>query len=456
MKAARSYQEQTNEEVRRRWREGCRKPLVVSPTGSGKTFMGCLIVDGAIRKGRRVLWLAHRRELIKQASKSMLEIDVPNHGIILAGEERRPQEPIQIASVQTLAARPEDCPPADIVVVDEAHHAAAETWLDIMRVYPRAELILGLTATPERGDGKSLGKLKRADGTEVEAFDALISVVSIAELQRLGHLVPCTVVAAPKYQKGLYQTPLESVAKYGKRYDGKARQVVVFYGTVQEAQEGAEQFRRAGYTAACVDGKMPAEWRENALAKYAAGEIQILTNVMCLTEGWDAPLAELCIIARGCSSSSMWLQIIGRVLRTSAATGKRDCVVDDLRGAVHVHGLPEEERVYSLHGRGITRSAEARIPLAQCTACGACFKSGPPRCPLCGGAMPKPDNKAKVQRSEGRVATVDNITSRAEKRAYFDELVARARARNWNPKAIGVQFKIRFGHWPAWVPGRAA
>lgn len=422
---------------------GARKPLIVMPTGGGKTITGCALVDGAVEKGRRVLWLAHRRELVDQASRSMTRIGVP-HGVILAGRPISPLFPLQIASVQTLAAGGE-VPPADVLVVDEAHHTVAATWRAIVQAYPRAEMVVGLTATPERGDRSPLG----------DVFDAMIAETSIPELQRVGQLVRCTVIAPSKFQRGLAHTPLESLRKYGRRPDGTRRPAVVFAGTVDEAQTLADMFRQAGYRAACVDGKMPIEQREAALAAFDRGELDVVTNVLCLTEGWDAPHAELCILARGCAAACTWLQIIGRVLRACARTGKVDCIVDDLRGVVHVHGLPEEERRYSLTGKGIAREEEAkRASIAQCGGCGAVFLAGPERCEMCGDLMPRLRRAGTTaQKAESKIITADNITPIQVKRAYFDALASEARQKGWSPKAIGVRFKSRYGHWPAWPLG---
>jgi len=132
----------------------------VSPTGSGKTVMGTEIVKGAIARRKSVLFLAHRREIIAQTSQKLHKYGL-RHGIIQAGFDPRPMEPVQVASVATLFLRgvKSDAmamPPADLIVIDEAHHAPANSYQKIVAAYPDAE-ILGLTATPCRGDGRGLG-----------------------------------------------------------------------------------------------------------------------------------------------------------------------------------------------------------------------------------------------------------------------------------------------------------
>jgi len=426
---------------------GSRAPLIVMPTGAGKTITGCAIVDGAVSKGRRVLWLAHRSELVEQASGSMDKVRVP-HGVIQAGRKASPLFPLQIASVQTLVARPGDMPPADVIVSDEAHHDTAATRREIRLAYPRCELYVGLTATPERGDKSPLG----------DVFDAMIAETSVAELMSIGQLVPCTIIAPPKAQKGLAHSVEHSLRKYGKRRDGRKRPAVVFCGTIEEARATTIDLKRAGFRVECVDGKIDALVRRAHLDAFNAGTLDVLVNVMCLTEGWDAPQAELMILARGCSAACTWLQMIGRVLRACPRTGKVDCIVDDLRGVVHVHGLPEEDRKYSLTGRGISREPQdKRASIAQCLVCGAVFLSGPETCSMCGASLPRVRRDAmKEQKAESTKITADNLTPLHVKKSYFDNLAKEARAKGWNPKSIGVRFKARYGHWPAWRLGDAA
>lgn len=139
---------------------GQRRPLVVAPTGSGKTVLATAIIQDAIKKGRRVLVLAHTREIIKQTSAKLFAHGI-NHGIIQAGFMTRPEEPVQVASIQTLWTRAVRAqrmllPAADVLIVDEAHHCPATSYRKIVAAYPEAVLI-GLTATPCRGDGRGLG-----------------------------------------------------------------------------------------------------------------------------------------------------------------------------------------------------------------------------------------------------------------------------------------------------------
>jgi DNA repair protein RadD len=144
---------------------GRRRVLLVAPTGAGKTVIACTIVGEAAAKGLRILFLAHRRELIQQASRKLFSLGV-DHGIVQAGFPSRPAERVQIASIQTLYARAVrtrkiELPAAELLIIDEAHHCPARTYRQLVRAYSEA-VILGMTATPCRSDGRGLGKCSRS------------------------------------------------------------------------------------------------------------------------------------------------------------------------------------------------------------------------------------------------------------------------------------------------------
>lgn len=434
------HQARTVQQVRQAYREGARRICVVLPTGAGKTRLGMAICEGALAKGRRVLWLAHREELVDQASRSLAELGV-EHGIIKAGRAAAPAAPVQVASVQTLAARPDALPPADIVIPDETHHAVADTWRAILARYPQLELLLGLTATPERGDKSPLGDI----------YDRLVVGATVRELQRTKRpdgatiLVPCRVVAPAAYQLQLAEDPIVALYQRARRVDGTIRPSLLFAGSVQEARALAGRAREQGIRAACVDGATESRQRASSLERFSAGDLDLLTNVQVLTEGFDAPRAEVAILARGCAAACTYLQIIGRVLRSSPSTGKSDALLVDLRGVVHMHGLPDEERAYSLDGKAISRAD--KLALRQCPGCGAVFEAAA-SCPVCGAALGRVRAPARVQKAA--VVEVDKVTPMSRRHAYFVELCAMARAKGWKPAAVGIRYKSRFGTWPPW------
>ena len=319
----RPYQERAIEALRASYRSGHRAPVLVLPTGGGKTVIAAAIVAGARQRGHRVLFLAHRAELLAQTART-LGGDVR---VVQADRDTGPAaSPVVVASVQTVAAPrwAERLPPADLVIIDECHHAAAPTWAALAARYADARL-LGLTATPQRGDGAPLG----------DVFDDLVVGASIRELTEAGHLVPCRVyVPAGGDVSGrrLACSPLEAY----RRHAGGQR-AVVFCSTVEHASEVAERFRTDGVPAGTVTGSTPDDVRARTLAEFRAGELRVLTNVHVLTEGWDDPGCAVAILARSCDAASTYLQAVGRVLRP--APGKDHAVLVDLAGVVEKHGL---------------------------------------------------------------------------------------------------------------------
>jgi DNA repair protein RadD len=164
------------------------KLIVVAPTGAGKTIIAAAIIKAATDTAKRVLVLAHTREIIKQTAEKLFAHGV-DHGLIQAGFVTRPDEPVQVASIQTLWARAMRAqrmglPPADLLIVDECHHCPANTYRKIIAAYPNAVLI-GLTATPCRGDGRGLGGI----------FNHIIECPQAAELIEQKHLVKTRVYA---------------------------------------------------------------------------------------------------------------------------------------------------------------------------------------------------------------------------------------------------------------------
>lgn len=446
------FQQRAIDGVKHAYGEGARRIVLVLPTGAGKTRTSTEIVGGAIRKGRRVLFLAHRGELVSQASESMSRLGV-DHGVVMAGRPASPHAPIQVASVQTLVARPDSLPPTDIIVVDECHHAVAATWHALLGRYPTPELILGLTATPERGDRKPLGESSGG------VFQKLVSVTSVGELQRTlrpdGHpiLVPCRVVGPAQYQDELFRAPIDGLLEFGRNAAGKLRPSILFAGSVEESTKIAGEANARGIRAAAVDGSMKPSARKAALDAFASREIDLLVNVFVLTEGFDVPATEVCAIARGCAAVSTFMQMVGRALRSSPSSGKRDALLIDYRGLSHVHGLVDEERTFSLDGRAISRAEKIR--LQQCVACGAVFAPAA-KCPGCGTEMPRMARSGqKVRRTEAVSISRDNVTPTATKRAFFDRVLAEAQQKGWKPGAVGMRFRARFGHWPQWrIPGQ--
>lgn len=434
MTVRRPYQADAIERVRVAMCAGKRRVLLVLPTGGGKTFTCGGIVQQTVAQGRRALWLAHRSELIDQAADSLSRLGL-NVGAICATASTPPNPfaPVQVASVQTLLAR-KTLPPADMIVADEAHHfaEAAKEWFSLLEAYPHA-LVVGATATPERGDGTGLR----------DSFDELVVGATVRELTQQGFLVPCEVLCPdkPLGPGELAQNPVDAYRK-----DAAGRRAIVFVQSVALAEQYATEFTMHGIPARALSAETPWAQRRATIEAFRRGELRVLVNVYVLTEGFDAPEADCCILARGAGSAGMYLQMVGRVLRP--APGKRDALVLDLRGVSHEHGLPADDREYSLGGRGI-RLVD---PNAYCPMCSNPKVHGEP-CAKCGplgsrgGDPSAPDTILGVElKPYHRLRETDDSARRAERLARWIVYARRHRYRDgwWRAK-----FNAVYGQWPS-------
>lgn len=345
-------------------------------TVTHNTVIAAAVVSGAIERGNRVLFLAHRSELLDQTVRKLASAGIHDVRLIRAAcDLGSPIAPVTVASVQTLTRWVGRMPKADLVVFDECHHVVAKTWQSIADSYATAR-ILGLTATPQRADGKPLG----------DVFDSLVVGSTVKELTALGHLVECRTWA-PFERLGtgkLGMTPIESY----QRFAGTDR-AVVFCTTLEHARLTEAEFLTAGITCGVVHGGLAGVLRSDTLKRFESGELRVVINVYVLTEGWDQPLCSVAIIARNPMHAGTFLQMVGRVLRP--APGKTHALLLDLAGSVHEHGLPSDDRTFTLDGKGITKSD--RMALRQCPTCGGVFECTGSTCAICGCEMPRAEIK---------------------------------------------------------------
>lgn len=360
-------------------------PILVAPTGSGKTVMG---VAAATELGGRTLWVAHRRELIRQAFDAVQEAG-GDAGMILAGEPER-DAPFQVASVQTLARR--SVPYMDLLVIDEAHHATGGSYRALIARFGRR---IGLTATPFRLDGKGLREA---------GFDDIVVAAYTDDLCADGTLHEPTVYAAPppdlrsvKKTAGDYNLGALGDAVRAAGLDGKivdtwqkraaGKRTVAFAVDIAHGQQIVSAFRAAGVEAEIVTGATPKIEREAVLARLAHGITKIVVNCQVLTEGWDLPALECAIMARPTASLCLHLQMIGRIMR--ACDGKDGAIVLDHAGNYGRHGLVTDRLVYSLDGK--VKKATGVAPTKSCPECAKVIPAGKMTCPECGYVFPAKD-----------------------------------------------------------------
>jgi len=398
----RPFQATAVAEIRGAFMAGRRRVLFVLPTGGGKTYTFVYIAEQAAIRGNRVCILVHRQELVDQASRSLHAIGC-QHGIIAAGYRQDLRHTVQVASVQTLARRLHTIP-ADffqLLIVDEAHHAVAGTWAKILAATPRAH-VLGVTATPERLDGRGLG----------DQFEVLIQGPDAAWLTQEGFLVPARTFAPPGIDlsgirrfdtsKGKHdsedrlrqgQAMGDAVSHYRRtiepNHNGTA---IAFCISVDHAAAVAEAFRAQGISAAMLDGNTDRGVRKRLINDLGTGQLKVLTSCDIISEGTDIPSVTGAMLLRPTDSLGLHLQQVGRVLRP--CPGKEHAIINDHVGNSHRHGLPTDPRDWSLEGRpkGKPRKPSDALPVRVCPACFATQPAAQLTCDCCGHAIdpPKP------------------------------------------------------------------
>lgn len=358
---------------------GVRRQLGVAATGLGKTV---IFASLAKQRGRRTLILAHRDELVAQAVSKVREIWPDADVGVVKGSDDEVSSQVVVASVQTLSRErrlarllaavdgrsllADPVEPFDLVVVDEAHHASAETYRRIIDGLgagtETGPLLLGVTATPDRGDGRGLDDVF---GEIVWTYDMLWGIRSgyLSDLRGLRVSLDQLDLSSVKVSKGDYeagsagramedaQAPTVICAAW--REHARDRRTIVFTPTVSLAHLVAEEFRSFGISAEAVSGSTEIDERRAMLRRYASGETQVIVNCAVLTEGFDEPRTDCIVVARPTKSRALYTQMVGRGTRRHP--DKTDCLVLDVVGASMVHSLVT---IPSLFGVGESEFAE--------------------------------------------------------------------------------------------------
>ena len=394
----RSYQENGISDIRALFVQGRQKVCYAAPTGSGKTILFVHLAHRIVEKDQRVAIVVHRQELVDQICKA-LETEGLAYGVTAAGYAENPDAPVQVAMAQTLVNRLERLNGVQVLIVDEAHHVMAATWLTIIAAVPKA-WILGVTATPERLDGKGLAAV----------FDALVIGPSTRELiadnwlspfiayapERLVDLKGARTVAGD-YALGDLERRMnagfvldDALEEYRKHLDGQT--AIAFCVTINHSRMVARFFRTNGIRAQHVDGDTPAKERRELIKQLATGKVQIITNCSLIAEGLDVPSVAGVILLRPTKSLALHLQQIGRSLRP--APGKERAVILDHAGNCLRHGMPDLEHPWSLEGRP---KKHGKALVRRCPECGALIPIAIHGCPECGADLrPEPIRPATV------------------------------------------------------------
>lgn len=444
----RPYQKDAITNIRDSYRAGNRAPLFVLPTGGGKTFTFGHVTGIMQRNDKRVWILTHRENLLMQLHEDINKLGI-DHGLIASGRTPLDRQ-VQIASVHTLARRLDmHCP--DLIIIDEAHHVRASTWVKIIEAYKKSRL-LGVTATPTRLDGSGLGI--GAGG----CFDDMIQGPTVRELIDWKYLSPFDyygppagvdlsnvgTVAGDFNRKQLHATMDKptitgcAVEHYKTIADGEP--AIAFCVSIEHAENVATMFRQAGYSATALHSKMSRENIKNAIKGLANGNIQIITSCDIISEGTDIPVCTTAILLRPTHSLVVYLQQVGRSLRY--LPGKTAKILDHV-GNIR-HGFPDDDREWSLDSKKKkAKKGESEIvsPSRTCQSCYYVHRPQP-TCPRCGhvyktkereirmvdGTLQKlsKEEKQKIKnkikydrmRERGRAQTLEDLKELGRRKGY--------------------------------------
>ncbi|MCP4393210.1 MAG: DEAD/DEAH box helicase [Alphaproteobacteria bacterium] len=385
----RDYQEEVITGCRTAYSQGKKAPLLVLPTGAGKTICFSYVAQSASSRGSRVLILVHRQELIYQTSEKLKMFGV-DHGII-SPEFPHTDKPVQVAMIQTLVRRTSKITKPDLIVVDEAHHAMSSTYTKIIEW--GGCRILGVTATPCRLDGRGLGNV----------FDEIVVGVTVKKLIEMGHLSPYKYYSMPikienKLHKRMGDYKKDEVDEVAKKaiagdivgeWEKRAlnEPTIVFCPSVDASERVAKLFQDRGYKFESLSGNMKREHRKGLISGLANGSLTGITSCDVVSEGTDIPVASCAILIRKTASTSLFLQQVGRVLRP--VEGKIATIIDMVSNFSD-HGAPCEEREWDLStDKKKKKTKDKNESFNQCDECFCIFSKDDDECPECGWEVPE-------------------------------------------------------------------
>jgi len=458
----RDYQKRGIEKLRQALRSGHKRPLMVLPTGAGKSIVFGQVISNVLENGKKVLWLVHRRNLVYQM-KAVLEEHFDIHpGIIMAGHESDTSNPVQLCTIQTYHRRLQldeklynrFFVDADVVLLDEAHRSVSQTYQDIINLYPN-EIIMGCTATPMRADQRGLG----------EVYDSIVEIAGVKELTNQGYLSPARYFVPTeidldgvKMSMGDYQVKsLEGKVNKAKLIGdivdnwlahGENRPTIVFCVNVKHSIAVKEAFEKKGINAAQLDAKSTDEERDEVFDAMERGQITVIANVALYQEGLDCPSVSCIVMARPTKSLGLYKQCIGRGLRIEE--GKEDCLVFDHGNVVEEHGFIDEPIEWTLDGKkrawSKAQTKKEKQPVI-CRACHAVFEEGTV-CPDCGTPLKKFGKKIDAVDADLVEVKGKRKISKAELRIWNGMFVYHAEDKGYKPGWAAFQYKQKFGFWP--------
>lgn len=386
----------------------------------------------ATDKGNRVLFLVHRKELCQQITNTFTR-----QGVNMAL--------CSVSMVQTVSRHIDRILTPQLIITDEAHHSTANTYTKIYQAFPNA-LLLGFTATPCRLNSGGLG----------EVFDDLITSVSTQWLIENKYLSPYKYysvkladtsglhVRAGEYKADEVAELMQHKEIYGGTVEqwqklAEGRKTIVYCASVKAAEETAALFRANGYAAQSLDGNTPADVRRDVMESFRRGNTMILCNCELFGEGLDVPDCECTVLLRPTQSLTLYIQ---QSMRSMRYMPDKTAIIIDHVGSCYFHGLPDDDRVWTLEPK---KKQENTVKIRECPNCYAVYPPTMQKCPYCGYMAVK-----EIQRKDKKVVDIDLVEMKRQddiKNTKYSDLTAES----WSDverirKARGykIQWAVRF------------
>lgn len=377
----RPYQTDLIQLTREVFKKGYKRPLVVLPCGGGKTVCFAYMAQQhtLLATTNYVWFLVHRRELITQTLSTFKAMGIPH-------------DRIYIGMIGTALKHPT---PPTLIIFDEAHHATARTWQRVIEAYPSVPVV-GLTATPKRLNGEALDMI----------FDTLVDSVSAESLIDNGYLAPYEYYAprlpvdltdipiiGADYDQAVVADRFERAKIYGDiaKYIDPARKTIIYAPTIAFSQSLAANIKGVVH----FDGNTPVAERDRIIKEFRDGTIRCLTNVNLIGEGFDVPDCDTVILARPTQSLSLYIQQSMRCMRYQ---DNKVAIVYDMVGNAYRHGMPTEQRMWTLAGRIKPKhTTEQDVIVRECRACFRVYKGNASVCPYCGNDNGKTKQQIKIE-----------------------------------------------------------
>jgi len=420
----RPYQHEAEQAARIALARGAKRIVIYLPTGGGKTLTATSIITKAVAKSRKVVFLANRKQLVRQTSKVLYRYGIA-HGILQAENTRSLDADVLIASIDTVHVRglPDD---VGLLIIDECHGVAgSEKYRKLLATYNNVPVV-GLTATPF-----AAGMAKHYPEIGGPLFEHLVIGATIKDLIDGDYLVDCDIYAPSEpdlakvrssngidglldYNQGELEKATDKpelvgdiLAHWRKLASGK--QTVVFACSIPHSKHIVEQFQAAGIAAEHIDYHADDDERKEILGRFARGETMVLSNVELLSEGWDCPSCEAMILARPTRSLIRFVQMVGRVLRPSPETGKKIALLLDHSGSTARLGHPCDDLPLELDDGNPKTSGQQKAERLEslpkpCPSCKYVRPAGVHACPKCGFA---PQQQSTVEVAAGELVKFD-------------------------------------------------